>query len=283
MTGARDALPCAGVIGWPVAHSLSPAMMTAWLDASGAPGTYAAFSVAPDDCEAALSSLPKLGMTGVNVTAPHKTRALEIADTVSDTAQRLGAANLIGVRADGRLHAHNTDLDGIRAAIAAMNGARLRAPAVLIGAGGAARAALSALAETEASTLRIVNRTPSNAEDLADALGVKAEIFGLESLTRALDGAGVVINASSVETRDIPDLERLDPAGGVVEMTYAPLHTPWIQAAHAANRRSVDGLVMLIGQARPSFATLFGAPPPGDDALDMHAYLRSAQQGREAP
>jgi len=282
MSTLRGASPVAGVVGWPVSHSLSPAMMTCWLDAAELDGTYGAFPVAPEMFETAMRALPALGMSGVNVTAPHKTQALDLADTASEAARRLGAANLLTVTAQGGLHADNTDLEGMRGAISAMDGAQLSAPAVLIGAGGAARAALLALSETPASALRIVNRTPENAQRLADALELDAEIFPLRALGDALDGAGVVVNASSAAPDTTPDLKRLDPDGGVIEMTYAPLDTTWMIAARRAERAAVDGLVMLIAQARPSFNALFGAPAPDGAKVDMDAFLRAAQREREA-
>ncbi len=280
MTGAafRGALPLAGVIGWPVAHSLSPAMMTRWLEESGRPGTYAAFPVKPEDAARVMALLPALGVAGANVTAPHKRAALAAADDASPSARRLGAANLLTVDGGG-MWAHNTDLEGVTAAIRRAQPGGLKGPAVLIGAGGAAGAALAAFADLGAPEIRIVNRTPDNARKLAEALDIEARIDVPDRIARALDDAVVVVNASAAAPDAPPDLSMTAAGAAVVEMTYAPLRTPWIEAAEHAGRTTVDGLEMLLAQARPSFELLFGAPPPAE--IDMGAYLRGVQRARE--
>lgn len=280
MTGPafRGALPLAGVVGWPVAHSLSPAMMTRWLDAADRPGTYAAFPVKPEDAARVFATLSKLGIAGVNVTAPHKRDALAAADSASCAARRLGAANLL-IAGESGLFADNTDLVGVSAAIRLGRPDGLDGPAVLIGAGGAAGAALAAFSDLGAPEIRIVNRTPENARALARTLQLDAAVYTPDRLGAALDGAVVLVNASAAAPQSPPDLEMTAPGAAVVEMTYAPLRTPWIEAARHAGRIAVDGLEMLVAQARPSFEALFGGPVPAE--VDMAGYLRALQRARE--
>jgi len=258
-------LPLAGVAGHPIAHSLSPAMMTAWLEASGPAGRYVAFDIAPERFEAAVRALPALGISGLNVTVPHKEAALSVADRVSVTARAIGAANLLLAREDG-LHADNTDAAGVGAALAAAGGIA-DGPAVLLGAGGAARAALHVL-KPSGRTLRIVNRSTERARRLAKEFDVEAQIHDWASASEALDDAVLVINATSLGMTGKPaleiDLASARPDAVVFDMVYAPLETALLKRARETGRRPVDGLEMLIGQARPSFEAFFGAPPPQD-------------------
>ena len=259
----------AAVIGWPANHSLSPVMMRRWLDASGLQGDYGRLEIAPGHFEAVCGSLPVLGWAGANVTSPHKTTALAVADTVSEAAGAIGAANLLTVGSDGRLHAENTDIAGIAEALDMDSGV---GPAVVIGAGGAAAAALHHLAPQDRE-IRLVNRTRSKAEMLATrydrSIKVDADLEG------ALKGAALVINATSLGMEGQPELEPdlSETASNalVFDMVYAPLDTALLRAARKSGRRSSDGLSMLIGQARPSFEAFFGAQPsPG---VDMRAHL----------
>jgi len=255
----------AGVAGFPIDHSLSPLIHGAWIRALRLDAIYQRFG--PEDgtaFEAVVERLRAGEMRGINVTAPYKERALALADRASDVARAAGSANLLVVE-DGRLIAETTDGLGMVLAI------REQAPSldltsgasVVLGAGGAARAAIRALLDAGAPEVRIVNRTRAKAEALAERFGARAAAAGLE----ALDGAVLAVNAAV--GLEPPDLSGLAPGGAVMDMTYRPLMTPLLRAARASGLTPVDGLAMLIGQARPSFERFFGVSPPG--GVDVRA------------
>ena len=257
-------VPFAAVTGWPAAHSLSPLMMATWLKAAGVDGRYAILEIPPERFAAFARTMPALGLSGVNVTLPHKETALALADTASPAAAGAGAANRLTVTQDG-LHAHNTDVDGVAAALADDEGT---GPVVLIGAGGAARAALHHVRGQDRE-IRIVNRTLSRAEALAEALDVQATLTN--DLNAALSGAALIINATSLgmagKGEITADWSACASGALAFDMVYTPLQTGFLKAAGAAGLRTVDGLTMLIGQARPSFEAFYGAPAPDDDIV----------------
>ncbi len=263
--------PFAAVAGWPVNHSLSPVMMRAWLEASGQNGAYGRVEIPDGVAAAVFRHLPALDWAGVNVTAPHKQTALSVADEASEAASAIGAANLLTVSEDGVLKADNTDIVGIAAALEHDDPT---SPAVVIGAGGAARAALFHLAKQD-RPITIVNRTLSKADHLAASYDRPIETTS--DLDTALEGAGLVINATTLGMADQPalepDLSTTARTGLVFDMVYAPLITSLLKAAEDADRKTADGLTMLIGQARPSFEAFFGVAPPDD--FDMRAHLLS--------
>ncbi|WP_429912810.1 shikimate dehydrogenase [Glycocaulis sp.] len=276
MSGVRKA----GVIGWPVSHSLSPAMMTAWLSDVGIEGEYSPVAAAPEDFAGTIHRLRDAGYAGVNVTLPHKEAALALADTASDAARAAGAANVL-VFQTAKIHADNTDITGIRAALDEGGWQAGTGPAVLIGAGGAARAALYVLKAANVP-VRIVNRSPDRAAVLARSMGCAAEIHGLEAAPRALEGARLIINATSLGMKGQPALTLpLDilPADALVfDMVYVPLETAFLKQARALGLRTADGLSMLIGQARPAFEAFFGKPVPA--RTPVRAMLEAALEGR---
>ena len=248
----------AGVAGNPIGHSLSPAIHRAWIAAAGLDADYRPFE--PADA-ADFDRLLEAGRTGrlrgLNVTAPFKEQALARADVASPTAAACGSANLL-LFEPGRLHADSTDGAGLVAALSeqAPDLRLAGCTVVVLGAGGAARAAAAALRQAGASVV-VINRTRARAEALAADLG--ASVGGSE----ALADADLVVNALSAAP-DI-DLAAL-PAGAVLmDMTYRPLETAFLAAGRARGLTTVDGLAMLIGQARPSFEALFGVPPPRID------------------
>lgn len=268
MKSARitGAVKVGAIVGRPVAHSLSPVIHNAWIEAAGLDAAYVAF--APPDAAAfeALIAAGRAGLVcGLNVTAPFKEQAFALADTNSDTARLSSSSNLLTFR-DGRVHADSTDGLGLLRALTEQAPALSLAGAVvtLLGAGGAARAAAAALAGAGAR-VRVVNRTLERAEALAADLGQGVEAWPAGAA--ALDGTALIINALSVQP-DI-DLARLKPATVVMDMTYRPLHTPFLAAARAHRLTTVDGLAMLIGQAGPSFEAIFGLPPPAFDVRPL--------------
>jgi len=248
----------AGVVGQPISHSLSPLIHGDWIAAAGLDATYDAFEPADEVGFAALVQEGRAGrLRGLNVTAPFKAQALALADRVSPKARVCGSANLL-IFDDGLLAADSTDGEGLMIALAEQAPALglSGAPVVVLGAGGAARAAVAALKAAGAG-VSVLNRTRGRAEALAEDLGVVAA--GPE----ALAGAALVVNALSV-TPEI-DIAALRPDAVLMDMTYRPLITPFLAAGRSRGLTTVDGLAMLIGQARPSFQALFGLPVPDVD------------------
>lgn len=248
----------AGVAGWPIAHSLSPLIHGAWISAAGLDATYTAFDPDTPETFAALVAEGRSGrLRGLNVTAPYKEQALALADDTSDTAREAGSANLL-IFENGRVRADSTDGEGLMAALAEQAPGLFVAdrPVVVLGAGGAARAAAASLRNAGAN-VSVLNRTVERAQVLAKGLGVRVGDATDHSV------AALVVNALSVPPTI--DLRALPEDAVVMDMTYRPLETPFLAAARGRGLTGVDGLAMLIGQARPSFEALFGtASPPID-------------------
>lgn len=266
----------AGIVGRPVAHSLSPVIHNAWIAAAGMDAVYAAF--APPD-EAAFDLLIQAGRAGMihglNVTAPFKAQALACADEASDTARACGSANVLAFR-DGRVRAHSTDGEGLLKALAeqAPDVDLTAGPVLFLGAGGAARASVAALLAGGAPEVVILNRTRERAQALAETFDGRARVAGEDPADIA--GARLVINAVA-GPMDF-DFARTPHAEAALDMTYKPLETPFLMAARARGLTGVDGLGMLTGQAGPSFAFIFDRPPP---SLDPRAVVLAHLQGLE--
>lgn len=257
----------AGIMGWPVAHSRSPALHNFWLDEHGIDGAYVPLPVQPENLERALRALPALGFRGVNLTLPHKEAALAIVDRVDPLARRIGAVNTVVVMPDGSLEAHNTDAFGFRENLreAAPDWNPRDGAAVVLGAGGSARAVLAALTESRVPEIRLVNRTVERAETLArdlKGLGTPISVHSWEARDKALDGAGLLVNATSLGMTGAPeldiDLSPLPFSAVVADIVYVPLDTALLAAARRRGNRTVDGLGMLLHQGRPGFEAWFG-------------------------
>lgn len=277
----------AGVMGWPVSHSRSPRLHGFWLEKYGIDGAYLPLPVAPEHFGQALRVLGQLGFAGVNVTIPHKHAALAAVDEVSALARRIGAVNTVVRRDDGSLYGDNTDaggfLENLRCAAPAWRADS--GPAVVLGAGGAARAVIVALLDVGVPAVRLVNRTLKRAEALAESLTETVDgplsVVSWVGRKEALAGAALLVNTTSLGmTGQEPLALALDalPAHAVVnDLVYAPLETPLLAAARRGGHVGVDGLGMLLHQARPGFAAWFGVEPVVDDAL--RAYVLA---GRDA-
>jgi shikimate dehydrogenase len=257
----------AGVMGWPVAHSRSPRLHGFWLAQHDIDGAYLPLPVHPQNLAAALRALPLLGFTGVNITLPHKAAALALVDRVSEEAQRIGAINTVVVAADGLLEGSNTDGYGFLAHLKASAPAWRASdgPAVLLGAGGAARAIAVALLGAGVPELRLANRTARRTAELAAALGPRVEPIDWEQRSGALDGAALLVNSTTLGMAGQPPLkisvQRLPRPAVVYDIVYVPLETPLLAAARARGNIPVDGLGMLLHQALPGFAAWFGVTP----------------------
>ncbi len=275
LTGAAK---LAGVMGWPVHHSRSPRLHGYWLDHHGIDGIYVPLAVAPDRLEQALRALNALGFQGTNLTIPHKETALSIVDEATATARRIGAVNTVVVGPDGRLVGDNTDGFGFMANLLAEERSWQAdgGPAVLLGAGGAARAISVALIEAGAPELRLVNRTIERAERLAEILrrmanGAVVTVVPWEERENALDRANLLVNTTSLGMEGQPALEigldELPAPALVTDIVYAPLETDLLARARARNHAVVDGLGMLLHQGRPGFSAWFGVDPAVTDEL----------------
>ena len=258
----------AGVFGHPVTHSRSPRLHGFWLQRYGIDGAYIPLGVAPGGFAAAVRALVDLGFRGANVTIPHKLAAFEICDAVAPFARRAGAVNTLIFR-DGRIEGSNTDGFGFLESIReAAPGWRADAgPAVLLGAGGAARAIAAALLDAGAPRVTLVNRTAAKAEALARDLGGPIHVAD----RAPLEDAALLVNTTSLGMQGQPglevDLAPLPASAVVADIVYVPLETRLLAAARARGLVAVDGLGMLLHQARPGFEAWFGVAPQVDQAL----------------
>ena len=273
LTGAAR---LAGVMGWPVAHSRSPRIHGYWLEEKGIDGAYLPLAVRPEALGAALAALPALGFRGCNLTAPHKEAALAHMASLSETARRIGAANTVTVDEDGALHGDNTDGFGFIGHLRQEAPSWERAlPVAMLGAGGAARAVVDALSAEGVTEIRVANRSAERAAALAAAAGDIIRPLPWEGREAALEGCGLLVNATQLGQVGKPaldlDLERLPPDAVVYDLVYAPLETALLRSARARRNVTVDGLGMLLHQARPGFAAWFGAEATVTAALRVFA------------
>jgi shikimate dehydrogenase len=280
ITGATTV---AGVAGAPVRHSLSPLIHNAWIEAAGLDAVYVPFATPAGEFARFADGLRGGAVRGLNVTLPFKEAALGVADAASERARLAGAANLLVFEADGRIAADNVDGLGLLAAYAAQApGFDPKAgPAVVVGAGGAARGAAAAFLLAGAPEVRLVNRTLARAEAVAGALGPQVRAYPLDAAETAFAGAATVINATSAGLDEaMPDLplEATPAAAVIMDMLYKPLETPFLKRARELGRSTVDGLEMLIRQAEPSFEAFFGRPPP--KTVEVRALCLDALKAR---
>jgi len=260
----------AGIVGWPVAHSRSPLIFRHWFEAYGIDGAYVTLPVRPGELERALRGLAALGMRGCNVTVPHKEGACAIVDRRSARAERIGAVNLVTVAEDGTLEGDNTDATGFMGSLrhADPSFRANRGPAVVVGAGGAARAVVWALLDAGAPAVRLVNRTRARAQALA---GPGVEVVAWADRAAAVDGAALLVNTTTAglaghDPLDL-DLAALPPDALVADIIYVPRETPLLRAARARGNRVAPGLPMLLHQAVPAFEAWFGVRPAVTDDL----------------
>jgi len=263
----------AAVIGWPVAHSLSPRLHGYWLREHGIDGAYVPLAVRREDFARVVDGLRRAGFAGVNVTIPHKEAAFALAHTLDTAAEAAGAVNLLVFGEDGRLHGRNTDAAGLAAHLSATLGKDfLRGKsAVLIGTGGAARAGILALAELGAREIRIMGRSEARTNGLVQAFAgkVSAQLAPVlwSNWAKAAADASLAVNATSAGMAGQPalglglDLDPLPKTAAVCDIVYNPLETPLLKEASTRGHPVVDGLGMLLHQAVPAFAAFYGVTP----------------------
>lgn len=257
----------AGIMGMPVLQSRSPLLHNYWIAKYGLKAAYGHFPVQSDKLEAAVRGLSALGLAGCNITIPHKVRAIQWMDWVDPLARRMGAINCIVVQADGALHGFNFDgygyiqsLRDVKPDWRADTG-----PVVVLGAGGAARAVVLSLADLGAKEIRLINRTKDKALALANGLENVVKVLDWDARHEALDGAALLINTTNQGMYDQPaldlHLDALPVTALVSDAVYIPLETPLLKAARLRGHTTVNGLGMLLNQARPAFQAWFGVMP----------------------
>lgn len=269
----RHRFHLAGVMGWPIAHSRSPKIHNYWLALHGLEGAYTPLAIEPGKLDAALRALPALNFAGVNLTIPHKETALKFVDRLDRDAERIGAINCVVVEEDGSLTGKNYDAFGFIASLraGAPDWRPEAGPAVVIGAGGGARAIVAGLIDAGAPEVRLFNRTLERAQTLAGEFGKPVAAYPWPERAEGLAGAGLLVNASSLGMVGQPPLDlelaALPSTATVTDIVYSPLETPLLREARRAGRVAVDGLGMLLHQARPAFRDWFGVMPEATPAL----------------
>lgn len=286
---ARQKPILAGVVGSPVSHSLSPLIHTIWAQREGVNAYYVPIEI-PDDDDAfreAVKSLKTIGFAGVNVTIPHKERALKYAAEASDRARLAGAANMLTFGKNGP-YADNSDIEGFLAPLKEqLKEHDDKSKALVLGAGGAARGVALAIKEAGYHEITVVNRTRARAEALAGSLS--ESITGLKvadwsKRNEAGAGANLVVNTTSLGMTGAPPLDfalEANPKAIIADIVYAPLETDLLRAAKTKGFRTIDGLSMLMHQAAPGFCAWIGAAPVVDD--DLRAHLIGELKRRAAP
>ncbi len=258
----------AGIIGWPVSHSLSPLLHGHWLKAYDIDGAMIPLAAKTEDFSAVIDGVRRAGFRGVNVTVPHKEAAFALAHRTDDAARVAGAANLL-VFCNGEIEARNTDSVGLAESLRESIGSLDGKTAILLGAGGAARGAVLALESLGVGKIHLLNRDMGRAKSLASALAphVKAAISpgSLEDWTRCANEAALLVNSTSAGMGTNPplaiDLAALPKSAAVCDIVYNPLETKLLKDASARGHRTIDGLGMLMHQAAPSFEAFFGRKP----------------------
>jgi len=280
--------PLAGVIGWPVAHSLSPVLHAYWLREHHIDGFYVPLAVRPEEFARVVIALVAAGFRGLNVTVPHKEAAYALAHRHDAAARQAEAANLLLFGDDGCIEARNTDSSGLANSLAQVLGGKgIHDGAILLlGAGGAARAAVFSLDALGAGEIRILNRNRARAERIVAALqpSVRSRLSVIlpGELPRAAWGVVLLVNATSGGMKGAEplslSLDELEPAAAVCDLVYNPIETALIKDARARGHQTIDGLGMLIHQGVPAFEAFFGKRPAASD--DLRRTLLEALVGK---
>jgi len=257
----------AGVIGWPIKHTLSPILHNYWLKLYKIDGAYIPIETQPENLEKAIRSLPLLGFAGANVTIPHKEIAYNIVDEATEKARRVEAVNTLIIRENGSIIGDNTDssgfIDNLRFGL--QTKLDQKRPTVVIGAGGAARSVVAALLDMGMEEIRIVNRTIEKAQQFSRVFSQNINILPWQQLDKSLENSGLLINATPLGMQNRPpldiDLKALPKDAIVTDIVYTPLKTPLLKAALKRGNKIVDGLGMLIHQAVPGFTAWYKTEP----------------------
>jgi shikimate dehydrogenase len=260
------------VIGWPIEHSRSPIIHGYWLRTLGIDGSYTREPVKPEELAGFLGSMKDRGLSGCNVTVPHKEAALALAQERDGAAIAIGAANTLWLDG-GRLCASNSDAYGYMTylGLKVPTWVKRDAPVLILGAGGAARAIVHGFLEAGVSRVRVCNRSAARSEDLVRHFGSRVEACGWEKRNEAAQGAGVIVNTTTLGMKGQGDPEidfdGVHPDTVVSDIVYVPLETLFLAAARRHGLVTVDGLGMLLHQAVPGFEKWFGVRPAVTDEL----------------
>jgi shikimate dehydrogenase len=272
----------AAVIGWPVRQSVSPVLHSHWLRESGIKGAYVALPIEPANFGRCVSALPLMGFAGASVTVPHKEAAFALVSSLDDDSRATGAVNTLVFKGGG-VAGMNTDVRGFAASLAEALGADAarKGPAVVLGAGGAARAIVLALQRAGSPEIRIVNRTAARADTLAHSAGGAIRTIAWDDRKVALADAALLVNTTSLGMTGKPaleiELDHLPRQAAVADIVYNPLETDLLRTAKARGHRTMDGLGMLMHQAVPAFAAWFGVTPKV--TRELRAELERALSG----
>ena len=270
---SENAVYLAGVIGNPIAHSKSPKLHNYWLSKYKINGFYIPFSVTNDKLETSIKSLIELGFSGVNITIPHKRTVLSFADSVTDRAALIGAANTLYFSKSGKIHADNTDGYGFIQNIVdeIPDYDFYDKTALIYGAGGSARAIASALLSNGVKEVGITNRTRSKAQIISENLGAKVSVVDWRAAPDTITKVDIIINATSMGMVGQPDfsqpISRAKKTALVVDIVYNPLITGLIKEAKKLKLKTVGGIGMLINQAVPGFEHWFQKKPQVDEEI----------------
>lgn len=272
----------AGVVGWPIAHSLSPALHGFWIAGHQLDAAYVPLAVEPQNFARVIAGLQSAGLRGVNVTLPHKEAAFRLADELDEAAVATGAVNTL-VFGSGKVRGLNTDVPGFLSSLADAGVNELAGrSATVLGAGGAARAIVYGLLGQGVSRVVLVNRSRDKAEALAAFFGERVQVRNWDDRDQCLSGCDVLVNTTSLgmtgQAALSLDMSKLSRSAVVADIVYRPLETPLLNQARQHGLRTVDGLGMLLHQARPGFAAWFGVEPQVTVALRAH--LVSLLEGR---
>lgn len=266
----------AGIVGWPVTHSLSPKLHRYWLDKYRIPGEYVALAVEPENLAHKISALPKQGFCGFNVTVPHKEKIMPLLDAVDEAARAIGAVNMVTIT-QGKMQGTNSDGYGFIASLKQGGMPKFKNKAVVLGAGGAAKAVVKMLGNEGFSHIVIVCRVLEKGIRIRDGAFGKNKNITVEPWERraeTLADADLLVNATSLGMQSGAalkiDLQWLPGAATVMDLIYAPLETPLLAQAKARGNAAIDGLGMLMHQAVPAFEAWFGVRPEVDQATREH-------------
>ena len=270
-------IPLAGVIGHPIAHSRSPQVHGHWLKTLGLKGHYIPMDVAPENLKKVIKTLPKMGFVGANITIPHKEKMMELVHQVTDRATLIGAVNTLIFRPDGKVIGDNTDgygfIENLRQG--APDWQADAGPAVVLGAGGAARAVVASLLDAGVPEILITNRTRVRAETLREEFGRRLTVVDWVKAGGAIENGATIVNTTSLGMAGKPELrvplDGLSRQAVVTDLVYNPLQTYLLAAAQDIGCVTVDGLGMLLHQAVPGFERWFGVRPTVDDATRQAA------------
>lgn len=272
-TSNKPPYKVAGIMGWPVGQSRSPLIHNYWITKYGLEGDYIRLPVKPDaptGLKDAIAGMRAMGFAGCNLTMPHKTAALAFVDHLDPMAKRMGAVNTLVFGEDGSVSGFNNDGFGYVESLREVGYTDFaKGPITVLGAGGAARAVMLALADAGAKEIRVTNRTDANAAQIAkqfmDEFGVPVKAVPWADRCQALDGCALLVNATSQGMYGQPALnlvlDALPVSALVSDVIYVPLETPLLAAAKARGHQTVNGLGMLLNQARPAFKAWFGVMP----------------------